>query len=76
MAIVQISGSEFKPGTVNTASEAYMCIAVSVCVCVYMRVCVWVHMRMCVCDSFHLDVEYSKIIVSTSPFFDELENIF
>ena len=37
------------------------------CVCVYSYVCV---------DSIHLDVEYSKIILSTSLFFDELENIF
>ena len=54
---------------------SYVCVCVSVCVC--MRICVCVGTRVYVCvDSVHLDVEYSKIILSTSPFFDELENIF
>ena len=50
-----------------------MCIAMSVCVYAYM--CVGTHAYVCVA-SIHLDIEYSKIILSTSPFFDELENIF
>ena len=49
------------------------CVRERVCVCACM--CVGTRAYVCV-DSIHLDVEYSKIIVSTSPFFDELENIF
>ena len=43
------------------------CVCVSVCVCVYACMCVGTRAYVCV-DSIHLDVEYSKIIVSTSPF--------
>ena len=45
------------------------------CVCVCAYVCVCTRAYVCV-DSIHHDVEYSKIILSTSTFFDELENIF
>ena len=50
-------------------------MSVCVCLCVYAYMCVGTRVYVCV-DSIHLDVEYSKIILSTSPFFDELENIF
>ena len=52
-----------------------MSVCVCVCVCVYAYMCVGTRVYVCV-DSIHLDVEYAKIILSTSPFFDDLENIF
>ena len=45
-----------------------VCVCIAMSVCVYMRVCVGTRAYVCV-DSIHPDVEYSKIIVSTSPFF-------
>ena len=56
---------------------------VSVCECVYVCVCVcagmraYVHAYVCVCvASIHLDAEYSKFIVSSSPLLTNLEIIF
>ena len=56
---------------VSMCEHVCVCVRVSVCdracVCVYACMCVGTRAYVCV-DSIHLDVEYSKIIVSTSPF--------
>ena len=45
----------------------HVCVYACECVCVCACMCLGTRANVCV-DSIHIDVEYSKIIVSTSPF--------
>ena len=52
-----------------------VCMYVSVCESVCMCVCAGTRAHVCVA-SIHLDAEYSKFIVSSSPLLTNVENIF